>query len=1015
MHGKPHSQASNSTILVFNFRGINPSAQSSIRYKLTKFYEEQIIDQNIPVISICETWLKPFISDAQIYLTNYQIFRQDRQKRHGGGVLLYIHNSLPVTSSYFFDDDTCEAVICHVKSINSIFISIYRPPDTSVHSFEKLLKFIENKVSNICGEKHLDIHLMGDFNLPEMPWNQENTNTKLCFGKSAEMLKHLMDNLFLSNYVDKPTRKNNILDLFISNNCNLVLQCDTIDTSLSDHRIVKIQTSYNIQTKNNFTKPPIPPYTFRSLNFNRADFNQINNHLKTIDWNELKSICSLEEFPELFHLTVLQVCMLYTPLKQEKGKTCNQYLRARNILRRRKRKVKAQVNAIKASNPSAVKLIRLRAELYDINQNINNSINKQIDYRQNLAIDRIKENPRYFYSYARENRKLLSNIGPLLNKDGELVDDPEKMANILQEQYASVFSDPNSPKKHLPKLNVELESVLESFDFTEKDIIKAINEISVNAACGPNDIPANVLKNCKMSLAYPILLLWKHSLETGCVPKIYKTQIITPVHKKSSKAEPENYRPISLTSHIIKTFERLIKNAIVQHLDCNQIICKNQHGFRKCKSCLTQLLAHIEYIMQNLLQNADTDVIYLDYAKAFDKVDHHILLLKLHAYGIRGKLLTWLHAYLSNRNQSVVINSKSSIPTKVISGVPQGTVLGPILFIIYLNDLNLCIKDSITSSFADDTRLKRSITSIEDTQCLQKDLNNAVVWSEKSNMVLHQNKFELLIHRADQSHHLDQLPFYSEYTHYVTNDGSNISPSFYVKDLGVTISADLTWSKHISNITDDARKIASWVCSVFSNRTAKIMLPLYKTYVRSRAEYNCPVWNPSKIDDIKAIESIQRSFTSKIEEVKHLDYWDRIKSLNLMSLQRRRERYIILHVFKILHSLAPNDINMEFYQNERQGIMCKLPNLVKNAKLKFQTLYDNSFHVTGAKLWNKLPKEIKQKKSLDTFKNALTKFIMSFPDHPPVHGLSSNNSLLDISMIKPIGGMDGSHMARSSR
>ena len=134
-----------------------------------------------------------------------------------------------------------------------------------------------------------------------------------------------------------------------------------------------------------------------------------------------------------------------------------------------------------------------------------------------------------------------------------------------------------------------------------------------------------------------------------------------------------------------------------------------------------------------------------------------------------------------------------------------------------------------------------------------------------------------------------------------------------------------------------------------------------------------------------------------------------------MSLQRRRERYIILHVFKILHSLAPNDINMEFYQNERQGIMCKLPNLVKNAKLKFQTLYDNSFHVTGAKLRNKLPKEIKQKKSLDTFKNALTKFIMLFPDHPPVHGLSSSNSLLDISMFQSIGGMDGSHMARRSR
>ena len=172
-----------------------------------------------------------------------------------------------------------------------------------------------------------------------------------------------MKDHLLSNYVDKPTRKNNILDLFISNNSNLILNCDAIDTSLSDHRIIKLKTAYNIQSLPNKAKSPILPHSFRSLNFNKADFSQINNHLQNINWEELQSHCSLEEFPELFHLTVLQVCMLYTPIKNKREKMTNQFVKARNILRRRKRKVKAQVNAIKSVNPTAVKLIRLRAEL----------------------------------------------------------------------------------------------------------------------------------------------------------------------------------------------------------------------------------------------------------------------------------------------------------------------------------------------------------------------------------------------------------------------------------------------------------------------------------------------------------------------------------------------------------------------------------------------------------------------------------------------------------------------------
>ena len=608
----------------------------------------------------------------------------------------------------------------------------------------------------------------------------------------------------------------------------------------------------------------------------------------------------------------------------------------------------------------------------------------------------IIKNPRYFYSYCKKFRKQQSSVGPLLNHKGDLEHDPKKMADILKDQYSSVFSDPGCPHKKSPKIKVKINSTLENITFTCEDIIKAINEINDNSACGQDDIPAIILKQCKTTLAYPILLIWEESLSHGYVPKVFKKQIITPVHKKSSKAEPSNYRPIALTSHLIKIFERILRNHIVHHLESNNLICNNQHGFRKHRSCLTQLLSHIDIILQNFLNNKDTDVIYLDYAKAFDKVDHQLLLNKLHSYGIRGKLLMWLNSYLSNRWQTVVINGKHSLPAKVISGVPQGTVLGPILFILYLNDLETCIHHSIISSFADDTRLKRAINTVQDTTLLQTDLENSTNWSEANNMKLHQSKFELVTHSTDNSKFLKELPFSHEFCEYHTKDGSTISPSDSVRDLGIRITHDVNWSPQISDIAEDSRKMVAWILSVFSDRSAETMIPLFKTLVRSRTEYCCPVWNTSKLEDIKRLETVQRSFTAKINEVKHLSYWDRLKSLKMMSLQRRRERYVIIHVFKILHDLAPNDIGLQFHQTTRRGVCCKVPPLVKNSKHKYQRKYDESFHVFGAKLFNLIPKQIKKKKSLDSFKASLTKFILLPPDHPPVPGIASENSLLQL-------------------
>ena len=264
-------------------------------------------------------------------------------------------------------------------------------------------------------------------------------------------------------------------------------------------------------------------------------------------------------------------------------------------------------------------------------------------------------------------------------------------------------------------------------------------------------------------------------------------------------------------------------------------------------------------------------------------------------------------------------------------------------------------------------------------------------------MMLHEDKFELLVHQHHPKNELSQLPFFYENLTYSISNGNSLYPNDILRDLGITVSSDLSWRAHIATIAACARSVASWIFSVFKTRDHYTMLTLYKSLVRSHLEYCCPIWNPHCIAEIQLIESVQRTFTDKIWGMQHLDYWGRLKALGLMSLQRRRERYIIIQMWKILHVQTPNDLKVQFYATSRNGIKAKVPKLNTNSRQYHRSMYDNSFSVLGPRLWNTLPRHLPDIKNLETFKHNLTQFLLSFPDTPPVTGYtgSNNNSILN--------------------
>ena len=851
---------------------------------------------------------------------------------------------------------------------------------------------------------------------------------------SALLLLDMKSKTFTSQYVDIATRRQpgeaeNTLDLFFTNDAELFQEVSTENTIMSDHDLVKIDLGYNFLNLQPPTPEEIKPeyklikdQSLSQFNFTNANFEKIDEQLNDIDWDNLKESNSEEGFVDAFYNILFEICKKTVPLKKTKlpnnqsktssGNLNKPTLRVLRNHSRKRRKMQKHLEFLYTFQPHSPTIHVLLNKMKALEVKSKDAIIKDKKSQESKAVETMKSNPRYFYSYAKRFSKRKSKVGPLKLKKGNtttLIKDSRRIANALQDQFKSVFSDPDSinvadydcgdagSNPESPKI--------QSFHFSIEDILKAITEIKSSSSSGEDGISATLLKNCKGSLSYPIYLIWKMSFDSGFIHKTFLTQMITPIHKKGSKSKPENYRPISLTSHIIKIFERIVRDKLVHFLESNNLLNSFQHGFRHGRSCLSELLAHFDDMLVNLNQGNDIDVIYLDFAKAFDKVDHNILLKKIRCMGISGKLYDWIKSFLNNRYQKVVVDGFHSYITLVLSGVPQGTVLGPILFLIYLNDINSSIKCGCTlRSFADDSRLFKSISTYQDALSLQLDLQNVISWTAANNMALHQDKFEVLQYSTSLNNItkslFELLPFNEYARNYNTSDGLVLKATDHVQDLGIGMSSQLDFSSHINLIVDKACSKAAWALSVFQCRNINTMMTLYKSLVRPLLEYCCPLWNPSKILDIQCIENVQRNFTSKISGFENLSYWDRLKQLNLMSLQRRRERFCIIYMWKILNCHVPNDISINWHMNVRLGFKAVVPSMSLNRKVS--PIHESSFCVNGARLWNTLPKSINCDQDFNSFKRKLDNFLLSLPDEPPVKGYSSrnNNSLLQWSNFR---------------
>ena len=364
---------------------------------------------------------------------------------------------------------------------------------------------------------------------------------------------------------------------------------------------------------------------------------------------------------------------------------------------------------------------------------------------------------------------------------------------------------------------------------------------------------------------------------------------------------------------------------------------------------------------------------------------------------IGGNILKWVEAFLKQRQQRVKVESSLSDPETVISGVPQGSVLGPLLFLILMSDINKNISQAAVGSFADDTRVWQGTDNSDTPNLMQQELNKIYEWSIINNMTFNEAKFEGMAFGTG-----------TRTSEYQTPSGQNIQSKNTIKDLGITMEKSLSFHTHIANTTAKGHRMAGWVLRTFQSSDITLMLTLLKSLVVSQMEYGCVVWTPYDQRNINLLESVQRSFTSKFSCFQTYDnnlempicttnYATRLRILRIYSLQRRRERYAIIYIYKIIRKLIPNPgLHITHRSRTKYYIKPKL-NLRNNSQSWIKKARENSLFFNGARIYNSLPQNLRDKEPLpgtkaqvDSFKRKLDKYLKTIPDNPG----TQRNSLL---------------------
>ena len=931
------------------------------------------------ILCIDETKLTIDFPDSSFKIDgyNYPPYRRDRNSKlicRGGGKMVFVKSGLITKRLKFYETPNAETICLELNLSGRkwFIVYAYRPESIDRELFFNELYICLSKAAN----KYDYLILAGDLNIDVDVPNKDR----------KRLLGDLCDTFDFTNLINKKTctksSEGSSLDVFLTNHPKSFQHTFVIETALSDHH--KFIGSY-LRTK--FTRLPAKNILYRDYkNFNE---NLFLSELSNIDFTTIFNTEQTDKY-DILTDKVSTLFDKFAPLKSKKIRGNNQPFVTKELRRAIMNRSRLRTKYNKWKSRENFVAYRLAKRECDILTEKAKSL-----YFSKATKNGIMTNKEFWklMKPALTNKGVISSDTIILEENGDLISDESKLAEIFNNHYINIVEttmgtppnslgnplDPTSDSSTVREIiakfqnNPSIIKIREKFTIPEKfslplatkeEINIIMKKIDVSKSCGPDKIPPKIVKLSADILDSAFVTIINDMVSNNRFPENAKSANVPPIYKKDDRSSKLNYRPVSLLNVFSKVLERWTQEKIVPHV--NKILSKFISAYRKKHSCNHVLIRLLEEWKKHLDDKNFVGAVLMDLSKAFDCIPHDLLIAKMHAYGFDFNTLVFFYSYLKRRRQNVKINNIFSAFQILLSGVPQGSILGPILFNIFINDLFLWINEASLHNFADDNTLSAFAKSIQELIIiLQNDSENAIKWFKDNGMSVNPEKFHaIIINRCGRYPDVHKMNF----------AGFEITTEKIVNLLGIDIDFKLNFNKHISILCKKSAGQLNAICRMgkYVGETEKKVL--IQSFVHANFNY-CPlVWFFTSPESLRKIERIQERALRIVFNDFNSDNHILLTKAQKTTFLIKQHKNLAIEIFKTLKNLNPGYMKDIFTKNEnpynlRNNI--RHENDLLNQSFKAFTYGECSLRFLGPRIWNALPTEIKNAKSLNVFKTLI--------------------------------------------
>ena len=926
------------------------------------------------IITVSETWLDSSIPNTNFKLQGYQpIFRKDRSgESAGGGVAAWVSDNLIAKERRDLELPFTEALWLEIRSHNNVFLicTVYRPPSEDATFWDNLQYMLDNaKQTNI---KH--VLIIGDLNA------DARTRDGVRFG-------NFNSHNHLTSHINEPTRITNIsqccLDRAVSNMSDLVKDTHILAPLLqNDHCTIGITLKFQTSNKQSYKR--------LMWDYDKADWVGLNNYISNIQWNVVcGDFSDIDPAAENWSGAILEAAKMFIPNRIVTVRRNDKPWYNSN-LRRAKRKVDRIHKRAKLTNHDQA-WVNYRRMRNDYIQNCRDA-EKKHDNDQRIKLSNCTFSTKKCWNLYKSIVGLSGDTTkscPALSHNDKVITDSKVKAKIFNELFLEKsFID--DKEKDIPMFTSDQTispQVINSIEITRRDIADQLGSLDVTKAYGPDGLGPKLLKTLHPVITDSLYRLFRSSIDQHKMPSIWKQANVVPIHKKGDKSNPSNYRPVSLLNTIAKVFEKIVFKYIFNHLRDTSAISIWQSGFVPNCSTTCQLLEIYHKFCQSVESGKEVRVVFLDISRAFDRVWHKGLLYKLQRCGIQGNVLQWISSYLADRQQRVCLDGEFSSWGNISAGVPQGSILGPLLFLIFINDITEIIQFSQIRLFADDTCLFIDVDNRQHCRDLiEIDLKAIHTWSEKwlVNFNVAKTKALTVSNRPDK----DLNPPLSMNNVHIENVVSH-------KHLGVTLTQNLSWGVHIDDIASKAMQRLNIIQSFKFKLARRDLERFYKSFILPVLEYGDVLWDGAFEFELGKLERVQiRAMRIITGATERCDVRNLYLELGWNTLSERRKIHKLKWYYKILNDLLPSYLSDLIPPTGAERHSYGLRNNANITTFRAnRQFYAKSYFPSATKDWNDLPVVVKAAPSIYTF-NRMLKLHISAP--PKISWYGIGNRFYDI-------------------